>query len=641
MLKRIKGLVVISGLLLLTVESHSQEITELLKEYRKASELYRQTRKDSLGHLILFTRDDIERMQAHRLADLLRSVRFFTLGNNRFGVLTLNEYGGYSPIPRHIRLYINDHEVSSLHTGSPFLVWENFPLDAVDHVEIYLGVGAIELGNDPATLIVKVYTKEPPRENASALRLTGSSRKGYDTVIYSARELNSDFSYLFMLTESYDNRKDYHRDGQGLTRDGRYRYAFFGLYSENSSLELGYGYVNKSPFMGFAMDNTAERGYTKAEDLYLTLTVYPSDDRSTKFVFSLDNHRRKHYESSSTGLYIPIFMDLLNPLNNPRDFYENAFFSKVTLYLSKELSSTTNKLLTAVSYKLYNSDVDSRYYVTLGGLRRDVGETVPFNRQEIYSFILEDKFSINPRNLIIGGIKFDKYYRNGGFKDFDEIIARFGYISLVNRYLSIKGFLSRSYIPPFFYDTEISARDLDTVKIPIAFTFEGTLNLSSTRVGFGMGYMRIKDAIVPDPTGRLTNAGKTEEVKPLFVNLERQFGENHKLEAGYSLIVKPERRSSPTSGGYLRLLSSVGKFDAFGEIVYRRGFEFSGKRVDESYDLSTGVTYHYSQELSVKIKAENLLGKAIKTPYVVPQTGEVVTYPIRERTVYLSVEWVF
>ncbi len=630
------------GLLLCTTLSSAQGISELLEEYEQASELYKQTRRDSLGHLILFKRRDIERMQARTLSDLLKSLRFFTLANNRFGILTLNEYGGTSPIPRHVRLYINDHEVSSLHTGSPFLVWENLPLDGVDHVEVYLGIGAIELGNDPASLIIKVYTKEPAKENVSGLRLTGSSRKGYDAVLHSARDLGGDLSYIFWLSESYDNRKDYGISSQTLSRDGRYRYAFFGIYFEHGSLELGYGYVKKNPFMGFAMDNVADKGYTRAEDIYLTLTLYPSEDRDTKLVFSLDNHRRKHLESSSSGLYIPVFMDPLNPLNNPREFYENTFFSKVTVYLSREFSSKNNKLLTALSYKLYSSDVDNRYYVTLGGSVREVDETVPFNRQEIYSLILEDKFSINPRNLIIGGLKIDKYYRNGGFRDFEEIIARVGYISLLTDRLSIKGFLSRSYVPPFFYDTEISGRDLDTMKIPLSVTAEGSLKITDgTTVGFGAGFVRIEDAFVPDSTGRLTNSGESVETKPVFINLESVFREDHKLQLGYSLFLDPDSEVSSTSGGFMRLLSSVGRFDLFGELIYRRGFEFSGKRIKDGYDLNSGVTYHVSDSLSLRLKGENLLNRSIEIPYVVPQTGGVVSYPVRERTVYMSMEWVF
>jgi len=347
---------VLALLLIITGIALSQDIGRLLREYEEASELYRKTRRESLGHVIIFKREDLERMQAYRLGDILRSIRYFTLSNNRFGVLSLFEFGAYSLIPKHYRLYINDHEVSSLHTGSPFLVWENFPLDLIEHIEIYQAPGAIELGNEPAIVIVKVYTKDPTKENASRIRATATSREGYDIVFYRAEELGADASYLFLISGGSDNRKDYRVGADTLSRDAFYRYAFMGLYFRNVKLELGYGSVS-----------------TRAEDLYFVITAYPLSDRSLKFVFSLDNHRRKHYEASSSGLFIPIFMDPLNPVNNPRDFYENTFFNKIDIYLSKTFATRRNKLLTAVSYKLYNADVDSRYYTTFGGNRISVG----------------------------------------------------------------------------------------------------------------------------------------------------------------------------------------------------------------------------------------------------------------------------
>jgi len=618
-----------------------EEIGQLLREYEEASELYRKTRRESLGHVIVFKREDLERMQAYRLGDLLKSLRYFVLSNNRFGVLTLFEYGAYSIIPKHFRLYINDHEVSSLHTGSPFLVWENFPLDLIEHIEIYQAAGAIELGNEPAITIIKVYTKDPRRENVNRLRTTGSSRKGYDLVFYRAEELDPNTSYIFMVSGGNDNRKDYTVGGEPLSRDAYYRYAFLGLYLRNVKLELGYGFVKKAPFMGFARDNTAETGYTRAEDVYFVITAYPFEDRSLRFVFSLDNHRRKHYETSATGLFIPIFMDPFNPPSNPRSFYENTFFNKIDIYLSKSFTSRRNRLLTAVSYKLYNADVDSRYYITLGGSRVNVGSTVPFNRQEIYSLIVEDQFSINPRNLLIGGVKLDKYYRNGGFRDFKEYILRVGYITTPLRGVYIKGFLARSYIPPYFYDIEISRRDLDTIKVPISATAEAIFTFRGTRVNVGGGYIKVRHSIAPDSNGILHNLDTPLEYRPLSVDVEHTFSENHRLQAGYSLFVDPEVRLSSTAGGYIRLLSSVRRISAFAELVYRRGFEYEGRKVSDGYDLSGGISYNVTEDLSIRLKGVNLLNRALRIPYLALQTGEVETYPVRERTVYLTVDWVF
>jgi len=260
--------------------------------------------------------------------------------------------------------------------------------------------------------------------------------------------------------------------------------------------------------------------------------------------------------------------------------------------------------------------VDSRYYTTLGGTRVNVGSTVPFNRQEIYSLIVEDQFSINPRNLLIGGVKLDKYYRNGGFKNFEEYILRVGYITTPRRGVYIKGFLSRSYIPPYFYDIEISRRDLDTVKIPLSATAEAIFSLGETRINVGGGYVRVKHSISPDSSGILRNSDRILEYRPVYLDVEH-------------------------NGGYLRFLSSFRKVHTFTELVYRKGFEYRGRKIEEGYDLSAGISYSVTEDLSVRIKGENLLNRAIRIPYLALQTGSVDAYPVRERTLYLSVDWVF
>ena len=625
--------------LLLTGGIWGQDLEELIKEYEEAAELSRKTKKESLGHLILFTRKDLDRLQARKLSDLLKHIRLITVSNNNFGILTINEFGNYTPIPKNIRLYINNHEVSSLHTGSPFLVWENFSLDNVDHVEIYQSPGAIELGNDPATVIIKIYTKTPERENASGINLGSTSRSGYDANFFSAVEVSPDFSYLFFLGSGRDGRKWFKLGGEDLRRDADYRYAFLGMYFENTSLELGYGFVRRAPFIGFARDGSAEDGYTEAQDAYLVLTSYPFGDQDTKFVFSFDHNKRRHYERSDTGLFIPIFMSL-NPLNNPADFFERAVFNKVDIYLSKTLRFSKNSLLTATSYKLYNATIEERRYVTLGGSTVNVDQTVPFSRQEVFSLIVENKLSLSPRNLIITGLKIDSYERNGGLKDFKEWIGRLGFISIPRNDLYLKAFLSRSYIPPFFYDVEISKRDLNPVQIPISATVEGSYRTQIMKLTLWGGYMRVEGDILPDGAGILTNASDPLEVRFASADARFDFG-SALLEGGYSFLIDPQRESSPTRGSYLRVSGNLWRLDLFSELVYRGSFTSRNKTVREGYDLSAGASLTPLKDLRISLKGENLLGTATEIPYFIPQSGEVATFPVRGRTYYLNVDWVF
>ena len=56
----------------------AEDISELLQKLNNTEELYHKTKIESAGLLILYTRDDLERMQTYKLKDVLKSLRFFT-----------------------------------------------------------------------------------------------------------------------------------------------------------------------------------------------------------------------------------------------------------------------------------------------------------------------------------------------------------------------------------------------------------------------------------------------------------------------------------------------------------------------------------------------------------------------------------
>jgi len=145
------------------------------------------------------------------------------------------------------------------------------------------------------------------------------------------------------------------------------------------------------------------------------------------------------------------------------------------------------------------------------------------------------------------------------------------------------------------------------------------LTFGRTRINFGGGYIRVRDSIIPDSSGILTNRESAVEYRPVSLEI----------------------KLSPTAGGYLRLLSTIRRVSAFAELIYRKGFTYMGRSVEDGYDLNAGVSYSITEDLSIRLKGENLLNRAIKIPYLALQTGNVMAYPVRERTLYLSVDWVF
>jgi hypothetical protein len=100
---------------------------------------------------------------------------------------------------------------------------------------------------------------------------------------------------------------------------------------------------------------------------------------------------------------------------------------------------------------------------------------------------------------------------------------------------------------------------------------------------------------------------------------------------------------SLTFGWYIRYLQSVNKLGFFGEPIYREDFTVSdGIKVSQSYNLNTGIIYHHSPNLSIKLKGENLLNNSVKS--VFPPTPSMLpasVFNVYDRKILVTIEKVF
>jgi len=85
----------------------------LLEEFKEQSELSKKTRDESLGYLYVFTRDDLERMQAYTLIDIIKLIRIQNLVITKYGQNAAVASGDYPSLANYVKLYINDQDVSS------------------------------------------------------------------------------------------------------------------------------------------------------------------------------------------------------------------------------------------------------------------------------------------------------------------------------------------------------------------------------------------------------------------------------------------------------------------------------------------------------------------------------------------------
>jgi len=638
MIKVIKGKFLVT---LLVLSCYGTEIEELFKKYKEVTEISKKTRQEALGHYVVYTREDIERMGAYRLIDLLRSAPYMNILPNLFGFSNGNLPGTYLYVPSYVKVYINDHEISSLYFGSPFVVWEDIPLDNINHVEIYYFSGATSLGNEPAVIIIKMYTKSSKSEGILlSTRFGIDSRGNYDGSFLITKSPTKDLSYILMLNQRLRDRKDIFFNGNNIKRDSLNRYIYIQVKYKDTTVEFGEGHINRYPFMGLSFDRTPSSGKLKISERYLQITQNFLKDKSLKLQFSVDNNYRDYFEKNNEFVYIPTLWDFNNPLNNPVFYYENINFFKYTAFLKKDFKSKKNKLSLAFNYKNYDYRIRNRSFITAEGKSRYVTYITPFNKESVYSFILQDEYNLSSRNLILFDFRYDVYRRNGGFKDFKEYVLRLGYVSVPINNLYFKAFAQRFYQPPYFYHIDFSGEDLDVTEIPYYISSELNYRIKYSAFGVITAYAKIKDGIFPNEN--LIFENYRTDIYPYFLGFYYTFEKNStKLILNYFKVFNFRKFYSPREGGYIRFFHSHRRFDFYSELIFRKGIRVKpyDLRLKNSYLLNVSFRYRLGFHKSVVLKGQNILNRDISYPFLDPISNSVIRVQPSDRVVSITFEY--
>lgn len=195
--------------LLLSTYLFSDTLDNLLNEYDNNSKKSLNTVDEKSGHVFIYSQKDIQRMQYNKLNDVLKELPLLNLNKNRFGVDSLAVSGSKTGVSGFYRVFINDHGISSSYTQNASNSWGNFPLDAINHIEIYYGESSFVSGNEAGIYFIRLYTKDPIKENGSEVNFTVSSKGSTSQSVSDSRLFENGWSYLIYLNNNYRKRFKY------------------------------------------------------------------------------------------------------------------------------------------------------------------------------------------------------------------------------------------------------------------------------------------------------------------------------------------------------------------------------------------------------------------------------------------------
>lgn len=607
----------------------AQDLQTLLDEfkYETSKQIANKTKKESLGHVVSFTQEDLEMMGVKTLKDILKILPKVSMQTNFFGASNLTYAGNPNSISTSMRLYIDDQELSSVQTLSPWLLYANYPMEHISHIEIYYGESTLHLGNEPAKLTIKLHTKRAYTVSGGILRSSISRQNSNSTTAVYGNDID-DTSLLFMLSHSNVNK-----------------YAHLSLKKDEYKLSAGFTKVQKENYLGLAYD--LEPDYSKSEyDQYFLEFSKAFNEDLGKVYFSFNQTEKNSTEINQEGILLASEVDF-NTFNLPKELDEDLTFRKYDFGLTNIFDFKNYSLYLGGAIKHKEYDINRRDITYFDDTTKSDVKYSNLKSETIYSILSEHSYKLNDSNILIANLKYDKYIKDNGFKNFDFLTSRLGYISALNENYSLKLFLTNTFTPPSMFEIDFASKqkkDLKNENKNIA-TFEIEYEDEIQNLSLFLNYLEIKDMIVFDSNeiGYINYNEKEFNATGFSLNYERYFNKFNKIHFNYyGYINSIEKYGSPKMGGSIKAYQKFGDFNFYEQLIYKQKYKYNDKlKIDDSFNLSLGLAYNLDKNLQIDFKANNLLDDDMDVVFVDYANNSFKTMSNSNRSYTASLKWVF
>jgi len=586
----------------------SGNVGSILEEYDHKNVLSQKTIDENKGHLVLFTREKLEKMHAKTLKDVFKTTPVMYYHENRYALPDPLATGGFEPYRSNfVRLYIDGVEITQGWAGSGLLLYGDVNIDFVDHIEFYYMTPSFESSVEPAFLTIFLYSKDPKRDSGGKINLLGGSQ-GYNMETFSYGEQIEDVSYMVNISRT-DAKREKIDNGTNtpLSRDFERLQLFSYIKSEDQIFHLQIMKKDMDSLAGASWDATPL--VSKLDFLNLHMDYGIDITEKWHALFSYDWLRSDMQGEDETPL-----IGVSPPSNR----------------LYARIKSTT------VTAELTYKDVIGKHHINAGIKGRDKkldtieldDQKVPlpdFYSEKVGSVFFQDQYALTEEQLLSFGISYNYISRNGGVLNDSLLQLRLGYIYTSENW-SYKAYLYRTQVAleplmRYFYPNatqDIGAQTTLGVTQEIAYTNENQ-------------YVRLILHMMSDEDSLLKNTfHNTSDTKyfTTILNYDYAFDRDNKVNlqmyyAHYEDIFNLDKLDDIS--GYFSFFNSYGDFDFYNGVVWHRN-SLDWKNY---VDWTSSVTWNISEVLTVTLKGDNILDKAKETSLY---RLDVTTVPPTEMT---------
>ena len=611
--------------LLISGVIYAENVDSVLQEYNQKNALSQKTIDENKGHLVLYSRERLEKMHAKTLKDVFKTTPVIYYHENRYALpdpLTSGEFEPYRS--NFIRLYVDGVEVTQGWMGSGLMLYGDINIDFVDHIEFYFLTPSFETSVEPAYLTVFLYSKDPKRDPGGKLDISGGSR-GYNSQSIAYGEQKEDFSYMVNLSHTNDKRETVDNGtATPLSRDFERTQLFSYIKNEEQIFHLQVMKKNTDSLAGMSLDATP----LVSEMNYLNVHMDYGIDLGDYW------HAQIAYDWLKTDMIqadeFPFRWPDALGANTFNGEYKNSTY---TAELTYKQTIGDNRITAGLKGRYKALDSFTNY--------GQDALTSPFTAETIASVFFQDQYALSDQQLLTLGISYNHISRNGGVENDSLLQLRLGYL-YTNDHWSYKTYLYRSQ-----FALEPLMRYLDPL------TYQNVEPQSTLGVTQEVSYTNKKQRarlilhIMQDENSLLKNNDTGEDTKyfTTIFNYDYSFNVNNKMNlqlyyALYKDIFNLDKLED--TSGYLSFMNSYEDFDFYNGLVWHRN------SLDwvNYFDLTSSVSWNISEDTTMTLKGENLLNKAKKTnlfrldPATRSMLAPLRVTPIDQRII-LELEYLF
>jgi len=577
---------------------YAENVNSILEEYNQKNALSQKTIDENKGHLVLFTREKLEKMHAKTLKDVFKTTPVIYYHDNRYALPDPLSSGASSEayISNFIRLYVDGVEITQGWMGSGLMLYGDVNIDFVDHIEFYYAVPSFEAGAEPAYLTIFLYSKDPKRDLGGKLDLIGGSR-GYNTQSISYGEEKEDFSY--MVNFSHTNAKRETIDNgtsTPLRRDFERTQLFSYIKTKDQIFHLQVLKKNTDSLAGMSMDATPLESQIDYLNLHMDYGIDLGEYWRAQFAYDwLKTDMRQADE------YPLIWTDaLLSDTPNIFDgLYKNSTYTGELTY--KETIGK-NRITAGVKGR----------YKALDSFENNGQDSLisPFTTEKIATVFFQDQYALSEQQLLTLGVAYNYISRNGDVVNDHLLQLRLGYI-YASEHWSYKAYLYRAQfaleplvrylglpLDPGFQDVE--------PQTTIALTQEVAYSNENYRLRLMLLFMKDEDSFIQNSI--------YDDTKYFFTifNYDYNFDPDNKMNlqlyyADYKNIGNVDELEDLS--GYLSFINTYEDFDFYNGVVWHSN-SLDWKNY---FDLTSSISWNIDEDLTLTLKGDNLLNKAKET----------------------------